>query len=122
MAMHEENAGTRRTQQSKDLLTAVEFFETLRHVVGFREQPLIADPLQHAVDQIGTNPAFAQSRLLKRILVGLVTGGEFRRAEAATLDAATQSLVIALIDLHGAGTRPRQDWVRAIEAAEAASA
>ncbi len=119
--MPDPSAGDKRRSESRDLLTAAEFFDTLRRVVAFREQPHVADPLQHAVDQITHNPAFAQSRLLKRILVGLVRGGEFRRAEAAMLDASTQALVIALIDLHHAGTRPAQDWTRALDAAEAAA-
>jgi hypothetical protein len=119
--MPEQNAGDRRRNESRDLLTAEEFFDTLRHVVAFREQPHIADPLQHALAQITANPAFAQSRLLMRILIGLVSGGEFRRAEAAMLDASTQALVIALIDLHRAGTRSPQDWSRAVDAAEAAA-
>jgi len=120
--MHEETAGARRIAQSKDMLSAAEFFELLRHVVRFREQPTIADPLQHAVDQISSNPSFAQSRLLKRILVALVAGGEFRRAEAAALDAVTQALVVALLDLHRTGARSPHDWSAAIELAEAASA
>jgi len=120
--MQEETAGDRRRAQSKDLLSATEFFEVLRHVVGFREQPAVADPLQHAVAQISDNPAFAQSRLLTRILVAIVRGGEFRRAEAAALDSATKALVIALLDLRLAATRSQQDWNGAIEAAEAASA
>lgn len=119
--MPEQNAGDRRRSESRDSLTAEEFFDVLRRVVAFREQPHITDPLQHAVDQITNNPAFAQSRLLKRILVALVRGGEFRRAEAAMLDAGTQALVIALIDLHRAGTRLPQDWSRALDAAEAAT-
>jgi hypothetical protein len=117
----EQTAGDRRRAQSNDSLSAEAFFEALRSVVAFREQPAIADPLQHTVDQIGKNPAFAQSRLLRRILIALVMGGEFRRAEAAMLDSATQALVIALLDLHRAGTRSQQDWNRAIEAAQAVS-
>ena len=117
--MSDQSAGDRRRSESRDSLTAAEFFDTLHRVVAFREQPHIADPLQHTVDQIVRDPAFAQSRLLKRILVALVRGGDFRRAEAAMLDAPTQALAIALIDLHRAGTRPAQDWNRAIDAAGA---
>ncbi len=119
--MRELTAGERRSAQARDLLTAAEFFDLLRQVVAFREQPAVADPLQHAVDQIANNPAFAQSRLLKRILAALVGGGEFRRAEAATLDASTQALALSLIDLQRAGTRSRHDWTRALAAAEAAT-
>ncbi|MPZ45692.1 MAG: hypothetical protein GEV05_20330 [Betaproteobacteria bacterium] len=119
--MDTQTAGARRAEQSRDVLSAAEFFVTLRQAVTFREQAAIQDPLQHAVDQIKANPAFAQSRLLKRILVALVTGGDFRRAEATALDASTHALVMALLELRRAGARSRQDWNDAIEAAEAAS-
>jgi hypothetical protein len=114
-------AGESRRSGARDLLTAAEFFETLSRVVAFREQPNVDDPLQTVVDQIASNPAFAQSRLLKRILIALVGGGEFRRAEAAMLDASTQALVLGLIDLRRAGTRSPEAWMRAIDAAEAAT-
>lgn len=84
--------------------------------------PAIGDPLQHAVDQIRANPAFAQSQLLKRILVAMVTGGNFRRAEATALDASTHALVMSLLELRRTGARSRQSWSDAIGAAEAASA
>lgn len=119
----EPSAGARRNAQSKDLLSAAEFFAVLRQVVGFREQPAIADPLQHAVDQIRANPMFAQSRLLKRVLLALVRGGgEFRRAEAAALDASTHALVMALLELRRSGACSAQQWGRAIDAVDAGSA
>jgi hypothetical protein len=103
-------------------VSAAEFFLILRQVVSFREQPGIADPLQHAVNQINANPAFAQSQLLKRILVALVSGGEFRRAEATALDASTHALAMSLLELHRTGAQSPRAWNDAIEAAEAASA
>jgi hypothetical protein len=120
--MDTRSAGGRRGDQARDVLSAAEFFVMLRQVVGFREQPAIADPLQHAVDQISANPAFAQSQLLKRILVGLITGGDFRRAEATALDASTHALVISLLELRRRGAVSSQSWNDAIQAAEAASA
>jgi hypothetical protein len=120
--MDSGSAGARRQAQSIDVVPAAEFFVILRQVVGFREQAAILDPLQHAVDQIRNNPAFAQSRLLQRILVALVKGGDFRRAEATALDSSTHALVLALLDLRQTGTRSGEDWSNAIEAAEAASA
>ena len=120
--MDTQSAGARRRDQSRDVLSAAEFFVMLRQVVTFREQPGTADPLQHAVDQINANPAFAQSRLLKRILVALVTGGDFRRAEASALDASTHALAVSLLELHRTGARSGQAWNDAIDAAEAASA
>ena len=66
-------------------------------------------------------PAFAQSRLLTRILVALTYGqGEFRRAEVAALDAGTYAMVIALMDAFGAGTTTRAAWEQAVTAARAA--
>jgi hypothetical protein len=120
--MDTQSEGTKRRDQSRDVLSAAEFFVVLGQVVRFREQPAIGDPLQHAIDQIRANPAFAQSQLLKRILVALVTGGSFRRAEATALDASTHALVMSLLELHRTGARSSQSWSDAIEAAEAASA
>jgi hypothetical protein len=47
--------------------------------------------------------------------------GDFRRAELAALDAPTLAVVIGLMDLRSAGTRPDRDWTEAVTAAEAAS-
>jgi hypothetical protein len=118
--MPDPSAGDKRRSGSRDVLSAPEFFDALRGVVAYREQPRVDDPLREAVDQIACNPAFAQSRLLRRILVALVSGGEFRRAEAAMLDASTQALVLGLIDLRAAGTRSPEEWILAIDAAQAA--
>jgi hypothetical protein len=117
-----QSPGAKRREQSQDVVSAAEFFEILRQVVGFREKVPVADPLQSVVDQISNNPAFSQSRLLKRILVALVRGGDFRRAEATALDSPTHALVISMLDLRLTGTRPGPDWNTAIDAAEAASA
>jgi hypothetical protein len=46
--------------------------------------------------------------------------GEFRRAEVAALDSETLAMVITLMDAHAAGTSPREEWVRAVDAANAA--
>ena len=119
--MDPHNAGAKRREQSKDVISAAEFFVMLRQVVSFREQPAIGDPLKHAVDQISANPAFAQSQLLKRILLALIAGGEFRRAEATALDASTHALALSLLELRRTGARSSQIWNDAIEAIEAAS-
>lgn len=105
---------------SSDVLSAPEFFDLVRRVIGFRAQSPIPDPLNAAVEQISSNPAFAQSRLLHRILVALVCGGEFRRAEAAALDAPTCALVIALVDLRSTGSQGSQAWGDAVAAANVA--
>ena len=108
---------------SGELLSGSEFLDGLRQVVGFRVYPDAEDPLGLIVERIVTQPAVAASRLLLRILVALVrSDGEFRRAELAALDAPTVAMVIRLMDLRSAGTRPDQDWTDAIAAAEAAAA
>lgn len=102
-------------------LSAAQYQDALRQVVRFREQPAVADPLASAVKLIEQNPAFAQSRLLTRILVALTYDqGEFRRAEVAALDAGTYAMVIALMDAFGAGTSTRSTWEQAVSAARAA--
>jgi hypothetical protein len=108
---------------SREELSGNEFLEGLRKVVGFRAYPDAPDPLVQIVERIVKQPAVAESRLLLRALVALVgSGGKFRRAELAALDAPTVALVIRLMDLRSAGTRTDQDWADAIAAAEAAAA
>lgn len=71
--------------------------------------------------KIEQNPAFAQSRLLTRILTALAfQEGEFRRAELSALDVASLDIVVALMDASAAGTPTREDWERAVNAANAA--
>lgn len=112
----------RPTGAQSELLTGAQFLHMIRHVVDFRGPAKLADPLKFAVEQIVADPAFSQSRLLRRILVALASGdGEFRRAEVGSLDAATLALVIALIDMRAAGTRPEQEWLRATESDQAGS-
>lgn len=102
-------------------MSAAQFREALRHVIGFHQQAPIADPLASAVETIGRNPAFAQARLLTRILVALTHDrGEFRRAELGALDAETYALVIGLMDAFEAGTFERAQWEQAIESVRAA--
>lgn len=105
-----------------ETLSAAQFHEALQHVVRFRQQAPIADPLGTAVKRIEQNPAFSQSRLLARILTALTEQrGDFRRAEVAALDAETYAMVIALMDAHAAGTPPRAEWERAVSAARIAA-
>ena len=104
-----------------ELLSPAQYQDALRHVVRFREQPAVADPLASAVRAIEQNPAFAQSRLLTRILVALTyEEGEFRRAEIGALDAETYAMVITLMDAFGSGTSPRSAWEQAVDSARAA--
>lgn len=104
-----------------ELLSPAQFQEELRHVLRFREHPVIADPLASAVERIEANPAFAQSRLLTRILVALTyQEGAFRRAEIGALDAETFAMVITLMDAFASGASPRAAWEDAVASARAA--
>ena len=104
-----------------ELLSAVRFQEELRCVARFRPGPPIGDPLDAAVKKIEKNPAFTQSRLLTRILAALAyQQGEFRRAEIAALDSETLAMVITLMDAHAAGTSTREEWICAVDLANAA--
>jgi hypothetical protein len=102
-------------------LSIPRFLEELRRVPrDGRAQP-IGDPLAAAVRRIENSPAFAQSRLLIRILAALTyQQGEFRRAEVAALDSETLAMVITLMDVRAAGTSPQKDWVHAVDAARVA--
>ncbi len=83
----------------------------------------VGDPLVFAVKRIMANPAFAQSRLLARSVVALSNGGgEFRRAELATVDSDTLDVVISLMDQRAEGTFPSEDWTCAAHTVTAALA
>lgn len=102
-------------------LSAAQFQDALRQVVRFREPQPLGDPLASAVQRIEQNPAFAQSRLLTRILVALTYGeGEFRRAELGALDAETCAMAIGLMDAHRSGTSARATWEEAVAVSRAA--
>ena len=106
---------------STELLSAIGFQQELRHAARFRPSLLLTNPLDVAVKKIEQNPAYSQCRLLTRMLAALTYQlGEFRRAEIATFDAETLTLVITLMDAHAAGTSTREDWVRAVDAARSA--
>ena len=104
-----------------EMLSAAQYQEALRHVVRFRAQPTIEDPLASAVKLIEQGPAFAQSRLLTRILVALTyQEGAFRRAEIGALDAETFAMVITLMDAFASGASPHAAWEEAVASARAA--
>jgi hypothetical protein len=104
-----------------ELLSISGFQEELRRAARVRPGPLMASPLDAAVKKIAKNPAFAQSRLLTRVLAGLTyQQGEFRRAEIAAFDSETLAMVIALMDAQAAGTATREQWISAVDAATAA--
>lgn len=115
------SAGVRTAIGSTELLSVLQFQEEIRHVLRFRLQLPIENPLAAALQKIEQNPAFAQSRLLTRILGALTyQEGEFRRAEVTSLDAETFAMVIALIDAYAAETSTRAEWEAAVAAARAA--
>jgi hypothetical protein len=104
-----------------ELLSAARFQDELRRVARYRSSAPVGDPLDGAVKKVADNPAFTQSRLLARVIVALAYAeGEFRRAELATFDSDTLSMVITLMDIHAAGTSARDVWVRAAETVKAA--
>ena len=106
-----------------DVMSAAQFQEEVRRMARFDLRPPVENPLAHAVQKIRDNPAFTQSRLLTRILTALTYDrGEFRRAEASALDAATLSLVVALMNAARAGTPARDDWINAVSACDPAAA
>lgn len=120
--MSEQGGGSSSRTGATELLSPVRFQEELRRVARFfRSRLPVGDPLEATVRKIEQNPAFAQSRLLTRILAALTyQQGEFRRAEVSALDAETLAMVITLMDVHAAGTSTREAWVRAADAAKAA--
>jgi hypothetical protein len=104
-----------------ELLSIPRFLEELRLIARYRPALALADPLDAAVKKIEKNPAFAQSRLLTRILAALTyQQGEFRRAEVAAFDSDTLAMVIMLMNAQAAGTTTREEWVCAVELARAA--
>ena len=106
---------------SSDALNASEFQTELRQSARLDRPLVIADPLAAALAQIEQHPLFAQSRLLTRILSSLTyADGTFRRAELSTLDLPTRGLALALLDSSAAASAPRDAWVKAVDAANAA--
>ena len=121
--MSGQDSQSRPAAGTVELLSVTRFLEELRRVARFRRAPLIGSPLDAAVRRIENNPAFAQSRLLARILSALTyQQGQFRRAEVAMLDAETLDMVIALMDASAAGSTSREEWICAVDLANAAQA
>ena len=112
-----------RSFATGDVMSGPQFQEELRRVARFDRPHRGENPLAEAVQKIKDNPAFAQSRLLGRILTELTyQRGEFRRAEASALDSPTLGIVIALLNANSAGTTLRDDWIKAVTAVDAAQA
>jgi len=106
---------------AREILSVVRFREELRQGVQALAPPAISSALAEVVKSIELNPAFAQSRLLARVLSALISqAGEFRRAEVFAFDSKTRALVIALMDAFAAGIPGRDEWQRAVDSANAA--
>ncbi len=120
--MSEQNAGEQRAAAAVDVMPMTGFQEVLRRSAQFfRPRTATADPLAETVKKIEQNPATNQSRLMTRILAGLTyQEGEFRIAEASSLDADTLFRAITLMDAYAAGTPAREEWIRAVASARAA--
>ena len=104
-----------------DVMSLAQFQEEIRRIARFEASDPPGGALNAAVQKISDNPAFAQSRLLARLLQALTDEcGEFRRAEASVFDAATLRLVVALMDAARAGTNTHAEWLKAARAANAA--
>lgn len=120
--MNEPRTGS-TSRATGDVMSGPQFQDELRRVARFDLPHKGENPLAEAVQKIKDNPAFAQSRLLGRILTALTyERGEFRRAEASALDSPTLGIVIALLNAYRTGTTRRDEWVAAVTAADAAQA
>ncbi len=97
-------------------------FETeLRGSAQSRGCIAVANPLAEALKIIELNPAFAQSRLLARVMSALATAcGSFRRAEVSAFDSRTLAIVLSLLDAAKTGVPAREEWTRAVALATAA--
>lgn len=111
--------GAARLANLQSVFSGAEFLTLLRQAVGVHGRTAVADPLPLVVAQIRENSAFARSRLLLRILGTLATGGgEYRRAELATLDGPALALVLALADAHASGNLSSDACIQAIALAQ----
>ncbi len=101
------------------------FLTALRHITRFMTASADGHPLNDAVKHIESNPAFAQSRLLSRVITALNTRqGEFRPAEISVFDGETLKLIVELMNAKDAGTFTSGEWdsaVKRIHAAQFAS-
>ena len=113
--------GAKAEAAAREILSVTRFQEELRLGTQALKPPAITTALAEVVKSIELNPAFAQSRLLARVLSALISqAGEFRRAEVFALDSKARALVIALMDAFAAGIPGRDEWQRAMDSANAA--
>lgn len=101
--------------------SGIRFQEELRRMAQAHPVLPVENPLPATLSIIEQNPAFLQSRLLTRLLTTLTyERGEFRRAELSALDSKTLAVVISLMDGFAAGLPVRDEWIRAVDKANAA--
>lgn len=97
------------------------FLAALRHITRFMTAAANGHPLNDAVKHIESNPAFAQSRLLSRVITALNTReGEFRPAEISVFDGETLKLIVGLMNAKDAGTFTSGEWDSAVTRIHAA--
>ena len=121
MRVSEESAGSGHVANEVELLSIIQFQDELRRLSRFTPRPPTPDALVAVVHKVEQNPAYAQSRLLSRILGALTYQvGAFRRAEAAGLDAGSLAMAVTLMNDYAAGTSAREDWIRAVDTVRAA--
>ena len=103
-----------------DCLSLDQFESELQRFTQSRPVIAVTEPLQRALKLIEENPALSRSRLLVRILSALSgRHAEFRYAEVASLDSATISLVIQLMQVRRSGATAQKEWLQAAEKANA---
>jgi hypothetical protein len=103
-----------------DCLSLDQFESELRRFTQSRPVVPVAEPLDRVLKLIEPNPALSRSRLLVRILSALSgRNGEFRYAEVASLDSATISIVVQLMEARRSGGTAEKEWLRAAEKANA---
>lgn len=103
-----------------DCLSLDQFESELRRFTQSRPVIPVAEPLDRVLKLIEPNPALSRSRLLVRILSALSgRHAEFRYAEVASLDSATISIVMQLMEARRGGATAQQDWVHAADKANA---
>ena len=99
---------------SDEFVSAIQFQEELGRLARSHWLSKVEDPLGKLVTEIEQGPAFAQSRLLTRILVALAEQqGAFRRADLTLLTTDWLGTVNSLLDAHAAGLITLEDCKRA---------
>ncbi len=97
------------------------FQDALRHLTRFMTGTALENPLDVAAKRIESNPAFAQSRLLTRLLAAMsIQRGEFRLEEISVFDKDTLSVIVALLNTHDTGAATPADWQSAVNRAQTA--